>query len=233
MSFRETVKKIPVVGNLLLRAKRYVQYKTDKSFAGSFDYWESRYNQGGNSGSGSYGRLAVFKAEVINEFLKMGNVQRAIELGCGDGNQLNMIGYKSYIGLDISSSAIRRCINNFKADPTKAFYLFDPKAIDDKHGLFKCDLSLSLDVIYHIIEDENFEAYMRFLFNTSTKYVIVYSSNFDSYQMKHVKHRDVTGWISKNIPGWKFMKEIVNPYPHSDADPDNTSSANFYFFEKG
>jgi len=35
----------------------------------SSDYWEKRYLNGGNSGNGSYGRLAHFKAQCINSFI--------------------------------------------------------------------------------------------------------------------------------------------------------------------
>ena len=34
------------------------------------NYWDQRYKKGGNSGAGSYGRLAEFKAEIINKFIK-------------------------------------------------------------------------------------------------------------------------------------------------------------------
>jgi len=30
-------------------------------------YWEERYAKGGNSGKGSYGKSAIFKADVIND----------------------------------------------------------------------------------------------------------------------------------------------------------------------
>jgi hypothetical protein len=33
-------------------------------------YWESRYRSGGASGAGSLGRLARFKAGVINRFIQ-------------------------------------------------------------------------------------------------------------------------------------------------------------------
>ncbi|WP_253901916.1 hypothetical protein [Brevibacillus sp. HB1.3] len=33
-------------------------------------YWEDNYASGGNSGLGSYGVLALFKAEVINAYIK-------------------------------------------------------------------------------------------------------------------------------------------------------------------
>ena len=80
-------------------------------FKGSKEYWKTRYVKGGNSGQGSYGKEAQFKAKFINNFLKKNKVTRTIEFGCGDGNQLGKINYKSYIGLDVSPKAIEICSN--------------------------------------------------------------------------------------------------------------------------
>src|ERR1700719_5232063 len=82
----------------------------------SAGYWEGRYNQGGNSGEGSYGQLADFKARVLNDFIKEKDIQSAIEFGCGDGNQLAKIAYPKYIGLDVSATIIKKCIEKFKPD---------------------------------------------------------------------------------------------------------------------
>jgi hypothetical protein len=35
-------------------------------FSGTQSYWEERYANGGNSGQGSAGQLADFKAEILN-----------------------------------------------------------------------------------------------------------------------------------------------------------------------
>ena len=70
-------------------------------FKNSQRYWEERYQNGGNSGEGSYNKLAKFKADTITEFIKQNNVKDAIEFGCGDGNVLSFTTYHSYIGLDI------------------------------------------------------------------------------------------------------------------------------------
>ena len=43
--------------------------QSSKPFPGSCRYWEDRYNAEGNSGVGSYGKFAAFKAEVINAFV--------------------------------------------------------------------------------------------------------------------------------------------------------------------
>ena len=44
-------------------------------------------------------------------------------------------------------------------------------------GLFVADLAISLDVVYHLIEDQVFEAYMKHLFAAGKRYVVVYSTN--------------------------------------------------------
>eukprot|EP01083_Nonionella_stella_P197262 725405_1 len=78
----------------------------------SGNYWEKRYKKGGNSGQGSYGPSAMFKASVINAFVKRykitGNV---VELGCGDGNNLlyyNFDKQTTYIGYDVSQTIIEK-----------------------------------------------------------------------------------------------------------------------------
>ena len=40
----------------------------------SKEYWEKRYLSKNNSGAGSYGHLAEFKSEIINEFLDKHNI---------------------------------------------------------------------------------------------------------------------------------------------------------------
>ena len=65
-------------------------------------YWESRYAQGGNSGAGSYGRLAEFKAEIINQVVLEHEIKTVVDWGVGDGNQLAMLNFSEYLGVDVS-----------------------------------------------------------------------------------------------------------------------------------
>src|SRR5690606_2413904 len=130
---------------------------------------ERRYSDGANSGAGSYGLLAEFKADVLNSFVVRHDVQSVIEFGCGDGNQLKLANYSSYRGFDVSHTAIRKCKDLFRSDERKSFDLMSA------YNGEKADLSMSLDVIYHLIEDAVFDKYMRMLFNASNAYVIVYS----------------------------------------------------------
>lgn len=91
-------------------------------------YWERRYSAGGTSGEGSYGRLADFKAKVINDFVVEHDIRSAVEFGCGDGNQLSLLRLPRYIGLDVSASAIRRCIARYAKDRAKSFFFSTPRA---------------------------------------------------------------------------------------------------------
>ena len=78
--------------------------------------------------------------------------------------------------------------------------------------MFKADLSLSLDVIYHLIEDEIFEAYINHLFNSSKQYVIIYSSNFQKQQIYHERDRNFTHWIENKISNWVLLEKIESRF---------------------
>lgn len=204
-------------------------YANEKLF-NSEDYWQERYVMGGNSGSGSYNRLAEFKAETVNKFVKQNNVNMVIEWGCGDGNQLLYADYPRYLGYDVSQKAVEMCKKRFEDDCSKEFMWCG--GIEFENNI-KGDLAISLDVIYHLIEDEVFDKYMKRLFESSHKYVCIYSSNFELQTARHVKNRKFTDWIEQNLKNsWKLIKIIKNKYPYSEEDADNTSSSDFYFYEK-
>jgi len=168
-----------------------------QTFTNSGDYWEERYKKGGNSGAGSYNNLAEFKGEIINSFVADNNVKNVIELGCGDGNQLRYFNFASYLGLDVSQTAVLKCREIFKSDPSKRFELIE------NYKEERAELVLSLDVIFHLIEDEIFEKYMKTLFDASDKFIIIYSSNREDNgeTAAHFKHRRFTEWIDKNSEG--------------------------------
>ncbi len=197
------------------------------NFPGSEKYWEQRYTVGGNSGVGSYGKFANFKAEVINKFVRDHKIQSVIEFGCGDGSQLKLANYPSYLGFDISKTAIDLCKETFKADLSKSFKLIDE--YEDE----RADLTLSLDVLFHLIEDEVFEIYMKKLFNSSDKYVIIYSSNTDkndTSEAPHVKHRHFTMWVEQRFHKCKLIEHIPNRYPYKGNYLEG-SFADFYIYQ--
>jgi hypothetical protein len=94
----------------------------DGRYFGSAKYWEKRYQSQENSGAGSYGMLAEFKAEFLNSFVVNNDIKTIIEFGCGDGNQLLLSNYPKYIGYDVSKKAVDICKNIFKNDHSKSFF---------------------------------------------------------------------------------------------------------------
>ena len=195
----------------------------------SGDYWDQRYRTGRTSGAGSYGRLARFKAQIINEFCAAHDVQSVIEWGCGDGNQLHLYDLPRYVGVDVSPTSVEMCKSQFD-DPSKTFLLTS----EVTPALGKLDLSMSIEVIFHLVEDEVFDAYMRNLFDFAGRYVCVYSSNTDRRTLhRHVRHRRFTDWIERNRPEWKLHSFIRNRYrvPIGFENKYFTFS-DFYFFEK-
>ena len=184
---------------------KYLTRNFRTPFPGSLKYWENRYRKNGNSGNGSYGIKADYKATVINEFVAEKNIDTVIELGCGDGNQLNQFHFQHYVGLEVSPTAIVKCEDIFKEDAAKRFLLYEPRTTAKD---FNAELTLSLDVIYHLIEDDVFENYMNDLFSMSLNYVIIYAWDLEEGTKYHVRHRKFSVWIEKNICDFQLIKSI-------------------------
>lgn len=213
--------------NKMLRKVRAIAGRNN--FDNSTAYWEKRYRTGGDSGAGSYNRLAEFKAKVINEFVEVNDIKSVIEFGSGDGAQLELADYPEYTGVDVSETVIASTRQRFASNPTVRFMHLSE--VTDRN---QAELALSLDVIYHLVEDVVFDDYMHRLFNSATRFVIVYSSNEDQkITSPHVRHRHFTRWVEKSVGRQFFLAErIANPFPFSENDPANTSFADFYIFRR-
>ncbi len=201
----------------------------------SINYWEERYALGGNSGIGTYNqKLAEFKASVLNDLVEKENMNSVIEFGCGDGHQLRFAKYPSYIGLDVSKAAVSKCQKLFENDSTKSFFLYDSLHFDDKKSLFIADMSISIDVIYHLVEDRIYYAYLKHLFNSSRKLVAIYSWNFenrDKFKM-YIRPRVFTKDVEKKFPEWHLWKTIPNLYPAIKYGENEGSFSDFYIYRK-
>lgn len=226
LSMDRKVKRVPLLGPLLKRLR--TQMFASASFKSSAHYWESRYQRGHTSGAGSYGRLAQFKADFLNRFVHDHGIESVVELGCGDGAQLKQAIYPLYVGLDVSETSIRNCRRTFRSDQTKRFlHTSEPGARD-----CKADCAVSLDVIYHLVEDTVFDSYMRTLVALASRYITIYSSDFDGPgPAPHVRHRHFSQWMVNNCPFWKEILVQPNAYPCDPDRPDDTSWANFHIYE--
>jgi SAM-dependent methyltransferase len=190
----------------------------------SADYWENRYRTGGTSGMGSAGRLARFKAATINRFIVANRISSVIDLGCGDASQLALLELPvDYVGIDVSPAARELCAVRF---PGRRFI-----APDELRAVPPAELTLALDVLYHLIEDDVFAAALRTLFAWATRFVVVYASNFDAAAVSpHVRHRRFTNQVAASEPDWRLLAHLPNPFPYDPAHPHETSFADFFIY---
>ncbi|HVC59552.1 MAG TPA: class I SAM-dependent methyltransferase [Acetobacteraceae bacterium] len=189
----------------------------------SGEYWEKRYRAGGHSGGGSHGNLATFKAGIINGFVADNAIADVLDLGCGDGRLLSMLQVPGYIGADVSATALASCAERF---PRHRFVAFS--ALD---AAMRTDLVLSIDVIFHLVEDAVFARYMHALFAHAKRFVLVYSSNADrDWSSPHVRHRRFTSYVADCRPEWRLFAHVPNLYPYDPERPDETSFADFFVY---
>lgn len=203
--------------------------KEQSEFA-SATYWINRYGRGGNSGAGSYGRLAEYKAEIVNDLVDEYGITRVTEFGFGDGNQASLFQIPSYQGVDVVPQVVEaarqkfadrvdwcfKTMGEFEASPTSA------------------EMCISLDVIYHLVEDQVFNSYMRRLTKSASKYVLIYASDRNKrIRQQHVRHRCYSDWMSAHAPEFQEKRVWEHPYPMTgDSNRKETSFAFFRLYER-
>jgi hypothetical protein len=189
-------------------------------------YWRQRYDRGGNSGAGSYGRLAHYKASFLNGFVALNGVRSLMDFGCGDSHQASLFVVPAYVGIDVSETALAHCRRRFAGSAAYEFH--GPGALA---SLPQCDLTISMDVIYHLVTDADFEHYVKVLFSMARKYCVIYSSNLEAnWASPHVRHRAFTNYIRSALPQWRLAAHVPNPFPFEPADVNNTSFADFFVY---
>ena len=219
MAVKDIVRPIPGVRQFSLLRQRL-------GFTGSAGFWERQYARGETSGPGSYGRFGEAKAKYLNTFVRERGVQSVAEFGCGDGHQLSLAEYPRYVGLDVSKTAIELCKLRFTDDKSKSFFLYDGSCFIDNARLFAADLALSLDVVYHLVEDRVFEMYMTHLFAAGRRFVVVYATNSETRDdAPHVRHRHFTTWVEDNKLQWRLAQ--VTPGPNTGP-----RRADFFVYER-
>jgi hypothetical protein len=213
---KKIIQQIPLLRKLAIIIYKYTLFN-------STNYWERRYLEGGDSGRGSYGRLAKFKADKLNTIIDNFKITSICEFGCGDGENLKKYNIENYTGYDISEKIIN--------DNKLKFSQFNFFNYNTEYESSLYDCTISFDVIYHLVSKEDYKLYMHRLFMSSKKYVLIYSSNFNSidFENPHVRHREFVCDVPKKFT---LVKKISNKYPYNKNNPGNTSLADFYLFKK-
>lgn len=143
------------------------------------EYWNNRYQNGGNSGYGSYDEQLTKKLQWLSGL----PIKSISEIGCGDVNfainLLKLYPGAVYNGQDISEFIIQR---NKKLYPQYNF-------VREADNLPVGDLLLCVDVLFHIIEEGDYEALLKQLELKWTKYLALTAYERDEDMGNHVRIR--------------------------------------------
>jgi trans-aconitate methyltransferase len=194
----------------------------------SKQYWNNRYLSGGNSGAGSYSHLAKYKSVFLTDFIEANNIKYYLEYGAGDCNNLKITSDYNpdlqIVGLDVSEKAIEMCKEKL---PQHKFFL-----VDEFEGKIPEEGSLvtSLDVIYHLIEDEIYEDYMKRLTDFDAQYIIIYSPDFDND--KYAEHVKARKFSDNEILTNKYKLMLHHPNDYSSREYEDGSFADWFIYKR-
>jgi SAM-dependent methyltransferase len=170
-------------------------------------YWERRYRAGRSSGRGSEGQIALAKAVYVNRVIERESVASIIDWGVGDGTVMSHVtGEVGYTGVDISPTILARLRRKFGS--RGEFLLADIAALRHLHA----DMALSMDVIFHLVNDLDYERYLSRLFDSANRFVLICSTDFDDEgrSARHVRHRHWTSKVRARFPQW--ILDEVGPW---------------------
>jgi len=146
---------------------------------------------------------------VLNYLIREHAIESVVDWGCGDGNQLALLDVPHYLGLDVSSTVIDRLRAQYAGDSRREFKVLNTATAE----VPLAEMALSMDVVYHLTEDDVFERYMDSLFNSATRLVVIYSSNHAGQNgAPHVRDREFASYVAARHPGWQLVCTIPNPY---------------------
>jgi len=184
-------------------------------------YWDRRYRDGRTSGEGSEGETARLKGVHVTDVINRFDVQSVIDWGVGDGVVLAHIDTSrlaGYGGIDVSHSIIDR-VSKTHEGPNRVFMYADKVRAD----LTRCDMALSMDVLFHFPDEVDYRHYLDQLFTSAVRYVLVYSTDYGPNQTaRHVLRRNFTADLDKLFPDWKLIEGHGN----------NPQVADFYLYQK-
>ena len=190
-------------------------------------YWEKRYAGGGNSGAGSYGDENKFKFSYIKSIIEKYGVSSVNDFGCGDGEQIQNLRTPyvdhevTYRGMDVSPTALNKCKARYENVSSFSFYS-DPSEME------AADLSLSLDVIYHIVDEDVYHTYLDTLFSKSNKYVLIYAMDHDAARKSsHMYSRAFVDYVVE-----KYTCKLIDTHPYPAKKDKEDQRVTFYLFEK-
>lgn len=132
-------------------------------------HWEQRYINNRDSGEGSYGEVATLKLNLIKEHIPEDEVKSILDFGCGDfvfGSRISFYFKRaSYLGIDQSKFIIER---NKYIYNSRFTFQEGQTVPPEKFDLVVCD-----DVLFHIIDEKDYNNLLQALNQSYSKFLIL------------------------------------------------------------
>lgn len=165
------------------------------------NYWNRRYAIGRTSGLGSQGEPVENKVRWLKG---LPGVTKIVEVGCGDfvfgARLLEQYPAASYLGLDISEVIVRR--NNIlnRTEDIEFQVQLSHELVPDS------DLLLCVDVLFHILDDQEYQNMLAKLKQSIWKYLAVSAYEYDNNRTSgHVKIRK----FDPSVFGTPIKREVL------------------------
>lgn len=147
-------------------------------------YWDSRYANGGDSGAGSQPGPIEKKVQWLS---RLDWVSSVVEIGCGDfqfGRRLmDRLPMARYWGYDVSQVIVDR--NQKMYGLPRVQFAQVPEADD----LPATDLLMCVDVLFHVIDDRDYDYVIRRLAESKWRYLAVTAYEYDGPSSPHLRIR--------------------------------------------
>ena len=183
-------------------------------------YWDKRYRAGGHSGPND---ARNWKAQTISELIKEYKPRYIQDWGVGDGTllaQLDVEGVETYLGLDVSLHALDRLrtLDGPWNDWDTKLELGHIRALWNRKPE-KPDMVLSIDVLFHLIAEDNWREYLDELFGerSRAKTVVLLANDGKHPGIgEHVRVRPFVEYVKDRYGyNYELVRIIETPNPHA------------------
>lgn len=180
------------------------------------DYWETRYQKGGSSGSGSVGLSRLIKWRTINKHVDI-KKSSVIDVGCGDLSFWKGKTCRDYTGIEMSPTRYKENV-----DLRPDFKFINSNAADYQN-IKKADVVFCFDMLFHIMDDGDYLKILENVVKYSNGHIFVYTWYKNPFgdvvdDGEYQKYRNFDNYINVfQENGFKLLEvkkspKFINPF---------------------
>ena len=194
-------------------------------------FWNKKYEDGGISGLGSIGKYRSWKWVRIKEVI--GDFKSVIDMGCGDlrfwehpiANKMvkNQEDFK-YLGIDISDFIIEKN----KVFAPKFEFICAPSNVAQGR---QAEVILCLDLLFHIMDDVNFEMTLEHLCSSSENWIVIYTWTRNPFEHQY-RFTDGKSQYFRKLGKYKYIFDGHGFRLYQSFEVPYDNFGRLYFFKR-